>query len=256
VRDKSRVGRCQQTKSELLFERFCRERDIELKRIPPVRGRRSPDYEFCPCGERVVVEVAQLDPNDDDHQYGRKRDDGSFVGIGGSIGQRIRQKSTDKADQRKAWSKGALPAILVVYNNTGVRSYTSPEHICAAMFGFVTYVIDVPTDPSKPNLVVDRKRGRGSRMTAVQNTSISAIAVLEEDTGRGLKLLVYHNKKEYATNPVDPGVLGVPGVEQYCLEERILGQAQGWIRCDGDAQSNPCSRGRQGLQADCDLHAG
>jgi hypothetical protein len=215
------------TKSELLFERFCREHAIDYKRIPRAEGKRTPDYEFYPSGVRIVVEVAQLDPNDGDRQYSRKRDDGSFVGVGGTIGQRIRQKITDKADQLKAWTKGMAPTILVVYNNTDVRSYTRPEHVCSAMFGFQTFVMDVPADPSKPSSIVDRKRGRGSRMTTGQNTSVSAVAVLEEDSTDHLTMRIYHN--HHAVNRIAPCVLKLENVEQYGLGQCPPGQMPTWF---------------------------
>jgi len=230
----SLANRSEPTKSELLFERFCREHGTEYKRVPRAEGKRTPDYEFYPSGVQIVVEVAQLDPNDDDRQYSRKRDDGSFVGVGGTIGQRIRQKITDKADQLKAWTKGMAPTILLVYNNTDVRSYTSPEHVCSAMFGFQTFVMDVPADPSKPSSIVDRKRGRGSRMTTGQNTSVSAVAVLEEDSTNHLTMRIYHN--HHAVNRIMPGVLQLENVEQYTLEQGSPGQLQNWVRCE-DAPS-------------------
>jgi hypothetical protein len=217
-------------KSELLFERFCREREVRFKLIPVAEGRRTPDYEFFPAGKRIVAEIAQFDPNDDDRRYSGDRKAG-IIGVGGTIGQRIRQKITDKADQLKAWSEGMVPTILVLYNNTGVRSYTSPEHVRAAMFGFDTYVIAVPTDPSKPNSVVDQKFGKGARMTAQHNTSLSALAVLEEDSAGNLTLKTYHNV--HATNRISPAVLKIAGgVEQYALEQWISGQFQKWVRIE------------------------
>jgi hypothetical protein len=224
------VNRSQRSKSELLFERFCRENGIAFKLIPVARDRRTPDYEFYPSGVRIVVEVAQLDPNDDDRQYSRKLNDGSVVGVGGMIGQRIRQKITDKADQLKAWSDGMVPTILVLYNNTEVRSYTSPEHVRAGMFGFYTYVIEVPANPSKLGSVVDRKFGKGARMTAQCNTSLSALAVLEEDPARSLTFRVFHNV--HTINRISPVVLDLSGVEQYILEPQRPGQFQNWVQID------------------------
>lgn len=227
------ANRHKRPKSELLFERFCRERGVDFELIPVAKRRRTPDYKFFPAGKLIVVEIAQLDPNNNDRRYSDKQKTGDS-GIGGTIGQRIRQKITDKADQLKAVSRGMVPAILVLYNNTEVCSYTRPEHVRAAMFGFDTYVLAVPSDPSKSVSVVDRFR-KGARMTAQSNTSLSAIAVLEEDSAGNLTLKVYHNVN--ATNRISPAVLNLADVEQYALEDQIPGQLQKWARIEhGETQ--------------------
>src|SRR4030042_998968 len=153
-------------KSELLFERFCRERGVKFERIPVVtnvKGMRTPDYMVFPAGERIVVEIAQLDPNDDDRQHSGKRKTGS-IGVGGEVGKRIRLKITAKAGQLKARSAGVLPAVLVLYHNTETRRSTAPEPARRAMFGFDPSHIVVPADPSSPNVLVDRRFGKKANM--------------------------------------------------------------------------------------------
>ncbi|OGO01861.1 MAG: hypothetical protein A2Y72_05655 [Chloroflexi bacterium RBG_13_53_26] len=226
--------RGERPKSELLFERFCQERGVKFERIPVVlnvKGGWTPDWEAFPSGKRIVVEIAQLDPNKNDCRYSGDRSAG-IIGAGGTIGQRIRQKITDKADQLKARSAGVVPAMLVVYNNTEVRSYTSPEHVRAAMFGFDTYHIAVPADPSKPGLLLDRKFGKRARMTAECNTSLSALAVLEEGSAGDLTLRVYHNFYATPKIKINGAVLRLADVEQYALEQAIPGQFRKWVRIE------------------------
>lgn len=216
-----------QTESELLFERFCQERRIDFKAIP-VKGYRTPDYEIFSGDKLIVAEITQLDPNEDDRRYSNELRSKHRAEREGKIGQRVRQKITDKADQLRARSKGKISTILIVYNNTDVRSYTSPDHIRAAMFGFDTIVVAVPNDPTQAVSLRDRKFGKGAKVTEKHNTSLSAVGVIEQDTANHLKLAVYHNV--HARCPINPAQFaGVDGVEQHVLQERIPGQFQGWV---------------------------
>jgi len=217
------------TESEVLFERFCTERKIAHHAIP-VADQRTPDYEFYPGGELVIVEVTQLDANPDDRRVEGGLKAGEMVSYGGTIGQRLRQKLTDKVDQLRVRSKGQMPTLLVVYNNTAVASYTAPEHVRAAMFGFDTVVLAVPKDPRQSPYAEDRRLGKGAKATSEHNTSLSAVGILERDADDRIGLRVYHNV--HARSAIVPAVLRFGGIHQFVLEERRSGEFQNWICLD------------------------
>ena len=53
------------TLSEQLFERYCERYGIPYQRVSAT-GARSPDYEMALAGQRIVVEVKEIEPNDNE----------------------------------------------------------------------------------------------------------------------------------------------------------------------------------------------
>ena len=68
-----------QTKSERVFEDYCRERRYQNERIEPdVNAGRFPDYRLVTPAGPVIVEIKEFTPNDDDirlvetlHKHGK-----------------------------------------------------------------------------------------------------------------------------------------------------------------------------------------
>jgi len=56
------------TKSEQLFEEFCRLHNIIPVRIPEC-SERQPDYEISFNGTRVIFEIKQIEPNEADKEF-------------------------------------------------------------------------------------------------------------------------------------------------------------------------------------------
>jgi len=220
-----------QTESEVLFERFCEKNAIRVVAIP-TGEERTPDYEFFPNENLVVAEITQLDPNQQDKQHAKDLEEKRIATAGGTVGSRVCHKIGDKASQLRVRSQGKIPAILILFNNTGECSYTSPYHIRAAMYGFDTYVFHVPKDPSQSISLADRKFGKGRKVTVQDNTSLSALGVLEYLAAGLLGLKVYHNV--HARCPIDPVWFKTYPVEQFTLEPRTPGELQDWVPISGE----------------------
>jgi hypothetical protein len=93
--------------------------------------------------------------------------------------------------------------MVVLYNNP-VYDYTKYSEILQAMFGrkslTVTFSASQDSEPvvSPPFFGGNRGLGPG------QNTSVSAVAVLKQDSAGQLQLSVYHNP--HGKVPLDPAV--------------------------------------------------
>ena len=59
------------TVSETLFEQYCLQGNISLRRLTPDGGK-TPDFELTLEGEKVIVEVKELRPNDDEKLANKK----------------------------------------------------------------------------------------------------------------------------------------------------------------------------------------
>ncbi len=182
------------TKSELLFEQFCR-----LQRIccTPIEcdGKKA-DYEIVLSGNTIVTELKQIDPNDSDiatWEEGRLR---SSVAAWGNSDHRVRLKIQEARKQLKARSKGKLPTLLVIYDN-GTFAGTDATDIKTAMFGDEKVVVSIANHEV---VEVSAIHPGGNRRFADDfNTSISAIALLYGDEPR---LSVFHN--HFAALPILP----------------------------------------------------
>src|SRR5688572_15089199 len=114
------------TVSEQMFEELCRSVGIACERVDEGITW-TPDYEVKFSGHRIVSEVKQFDPNEEEAESIRR-----MGGIGGTTakpGQRIRKAIDDAASQLKARSTGKCSAMLVVYNNSGANQHTDPYSV-------------------------------------------------------------------------------------------------------------------------------
>lgn len=94
------------------------------------------------------------------------------------------------------------------------------------MFGLDTIVLTKPKYFEEPPKVIDRKFGPKQKITKIDNTSVSAVAVLEKDQSRNLVLKIYHNP--YAATPIPNDVFKSKSVKEYRLTERKVGIFQEW----------------------------
>jgi hypothetical protein len=60
------------TEPETLFEKFCNTHGILFKSIPYEKDGRTPDYEIIINNPKIIVEVKQIDPNEEEI---KKRDE-------------------------------------------------------------------------------------------------------------------------------------------------------------------------------------
>lgn len=154
------------TKSELIFELFCKLYDIKYAEIPKGTAR-TPDYVISLDGGEVFVEVKQIDK--DENFQNPKR-----YGVSTrTCGNHIRQMISSSKKQVQVGAKARAPSILLVYNNLDPlqRFGTEAQDFISAMRGERTVVM-------KRGKIVDSFHGRNSSLRKDRNTSFSAIGHL------------------------------------------------------------------------------
>ena len=52
--------------SEILFKKFCSMHGILFRSIPCEKDEKTPDYEIVINNQKIIVEVKQIDPNEDE----------------------------------------------------------------------------------------------------------------------------------------------------------------------------------------------
>jgi hypothetical protein len=199
------------TESEILFARLC-----DNLRIPFVPINRSdsktPDYEVTLGGHKVVTEVKQLDPNDDDERFLADFRSQSAGCSWSKPGRRVRLKIQDCKKQLKARSQGTFPAMLVIYDN-GTAAGTDGTDVKTAMYGdekvTITPFRDGATDVSAIH------PGGGRKCTDTYNTTISAVALLYGSSNYA-QLSVFHN--HFAAIPIDPAWFHDESFRHYTLD--------------------------------------
>jgi len=206
------------TISEEMFEELCLKAGAPCCRVAEKVDAKRPDYEVEFAGERIVTEVKQFDPNDEEA--------GGIGGITITPGDRIRKAIRRAAPQLKALSKGECPAMLVVYNNSGAKNHTDPYSVATAMQGLDVIPVLVPEEPSISPQFQDARSGPGKKMTANANTTISALGVLRTDFDAELLLCIYHNS--HARHPIDPEWIRHPRVHHFRLPGDEASSLGGW----------------------------
>lgn len=204
--------------SEQIFERFCTERGLNFNRIPQVEIK-SPDYYLVLSGSNVVIEVKQIDATKEERKILQKpfeEWDQYDVFHWGTPGDRIRKKITDALPQLKAFAKAKLPTILIIYDNIRAWPELTDEYaVRVAMYGIETAIISSEMAPEGGAKILRRWYGSRKRLTAQHNTTISAIAVMEE-TENDVTIKVYHNY--FAAIQLERKILICPGIEQFEIE--------------------------------------
>jgi hypothetical protein len=159
------------TVSEQLFARFCKEKSIRCCRIT---GKSRPDFEIFPKENRIVVEVAQFEPNPSDSAMMEEASSELASAGWPNTQKRIRWLIVNKYKQIK-WHSG--PTILAVAD-VGTGMGIDSGDIWTAMYG---------KDPK-----------HGPACGPESNTSLSAIGHLS-----GSHLSIYHNKYSRHSVPFD-----------------------------------------------------
>lgn len=206
------------TPGDQLFESFCSLRGIECKRIPEGQSK-TPDYALRVGAHRLLAEVKTLEPNQEEEEVNARRARGEIVVGGGTPGERLRREIRTANAQLKAMASAeGVPTLLAVFNNTGCSIQTDPYSVMTAMRGLDVIDVTVPHDPAERPTFGPTHSGPERAMRPDANTSTSAIAVLHDLGSEGIRIAVFHNR--YATVPISPDVLRIPGVAQFRLPER------------------------------------
>jgi len=213
------------TESEGLFESFCASHGIPLTRVAVGSGR-SPDYEVTIGGYMVVVEVKEIEPSDEERAAMERTAKGEIVVHRVTPGEKVRRKITSQAGQIRSRTKGQAPGLLVLFDRAIMTRHLDPYQIRVAMEGFDTVVFAVPHDSRQGVRRLGTKAGKRKKMTANDNTSISAISVLEQRADGRPELSIFHNR--HASTPLDPGLFRPFGVKQYTLSHSEPGGIGEW----------------------------
>jgi hypothetical protein len=198
--------------SETLFEQFCSRHGIPCKPIPTGLVR-TPDFAIYLHGVRVVCEVKQIDPNAED--LAELQAVSSNEATGRLVANRLRGKLKDVSGQLKSACLSGHPTILVVYDNTPFKMYSVHLDVVQAMFGAHSVTVTIPKQGGAEPIVSEPFFGGNRGLTPHQNTSVSALVILDTGPLSELKLRVYHNP--YASVVLPPKLLDALPVQQYVI---------------------------------------
>jgi hypothetical protein len=207
------------TKSENMFEQFCKELSIEFTRVPESNEKyvKRPDYEVVINSTKILVEVKQIDPNQEEKENQNKLANGEMVTSSLKPGDRIRKKIHEANPQLRELLNGRkIPCILVVLNNTYHDQHTERYSISIAMQGFDTIDIVIPKNPEKNIIIGNVYSGKDKAMRSDVNTTISAIAIFNTFKDP-FCLDIYHNR--FAKIPINPDILKIDRIQQFELKE-------------------------------------
>jgi hypothetical protein len=217
------------TKSELLFEKFCRIHGIKFERIP-VSTSKSPDYIIYVDGIKIVIEVKQIDPNPHEEEKIKQFDSLGSITLKSELGKRIRDRITDTAGKFKGEIYSGNPLILVLYNNVRIYKHAEPLDILAGMYGQLCFSLSQNVE--EVTKIGALQSGPNKKMTATTNTSISAVGVLKECGKQTPDLFIYHNW--HAKIPLNPPLLSALSIKQYRVNDP--NNPVGWTQLDNGGQ--------------------
>jgi hypothetical protein len=200
------------THSERLFEQFCARHRIPCDRIPR-ELKRTPDYRIrLAAVATVICEIKQIDPNEADLTVLQRLSNGEPTAR--YLPNRVRTELGDCGQLRRA-SRDGFPTLFVLYDNTPLKSYVHHYDVVTAMCGRSSVRVSFARDqPNAPFTVSEPFFGGDRGLTDKQNTSVSAIAILDDSAGT-LTMRVYHNP--YARVPLSQHLFDGLAVEQRVL---------------------------------------
>jgi hypothetical protein len=187
------------TESESYFELWCNQRNIEFRRIQAsrVQGRQRPDYAINLHRKWCVVEVKQIEPNDVDSDWAERVLGTSEYGRL-APGARLTKPIRKASDQLRKFSIRRFPTIVVLFDTT-MRFHTNPRRVRAAMFGRpILWFTKRPNGNAQLSQTCSHE---DATLTERENTSISAVAVLQRAADRDMIIDLYHNP--FARVPID-----------------------------------------------------
>jgi hypothetical protein len=189
------------TISEVYFERWCREHQIEFRRIREARvqGHKRPDYAIKIRGQWCIVEIKQIDSTPNDDVLLRELLCGEVKGRWFEPGARLTRPMRSASDQLRKFSMRGFPTVVCFFDNTA-GFYGENIHVIYAMAGKETLRFEVSSDPEHQPRFLGVSFGKKAALTKVHNTSVSAIAVLRQTLESNLIIDLYHNR--YARVPI------------------------------------------------------
>lgn len=224
------------TKSEELFETYCKSNNIQFERIPRNNNSKSPDYLMTVKNQDLIVEIKQVEPNEDDAKFRDSllREGKAFreYDVKKSL-KRVQRLIKDADRQIVEYQRYSanLPSIVILFDNTGCNHYTNNYCILTALCGLESISIQevVPGQTFKP------ARGFGPRnhrlLQPNKTISVSCIGTFtfplrELDVVPDLTLCLYHNPM--APLGIDPRLFAKTNVIQARLANKVDNEFQRW----------------------------
>jgi len=218
----------QKTASEVFVEQFCTQHGVRWEQIATQakNGVKTPDYAIFPKETKVIAEIKEIQENATERQQREQLAKAGWSMHGErnvKLGDRARDLITTAAKQIRRTAKGKFPALIVIYNPSFLLSHHTERHaIKAAMYSFDQIILGLaPIYMRKKPRLIDRKSGRGRKMGAQFNTTISAVGVID---GQGLT--IYRNV--FAAIPLKAEVFDGIADEQFTLGEKQPGEFDTW----------------------------
>lgn len=214
------------TKSEELFETYCRSAGLAFERII-TSDTKSPDYYICPSNTRVIVEVKQINMNKDERSAleNSKKGIPLSTALSSTPGDRIRIKIKNASPQIKSLTNGVHPSILVVFDNTWC-GHTDRYFVKAGMYGLEQHVLRKAGHPDFIISLERKKLGPKKKMSRSCNTSISAVGIIKIND-YSISMDIYHNI--YASNPLNPDLLRFVNTKHFTLQQINPNELPEWI---------------------------
>ena len=187
------------TESELLFEAFCAQNDLDCHRIP-TGAEKTCDYMLSFGAVSVLVEIEQIESEK------------GFTPNGVSsrtVGAHVRHKISEARRQIKTARDANLPALLLIHNTVDpLQAFGTETHdfICA-MYGELTVSL-------VNGRVHDSYHGRNAKLRNDENTYFSGVGHLQR-LSKGASVKVFENVFAERPLPFDamPGCIEVVRVE-------------------------------------------
>jgi hypothetical protein len=215
------------TLSERMFEKLCEARRIRFKRIIPRGIGKNADYRIWLQSTEVVVEVKQIDFSDHEKQLLSTAEDEDSPFVISDVVSRIRNKFDKAKKQLKRSSRDSLPALFVLFDNTGGLSGMDNGDFLNAMYGDETVRITIKN--SKLRSIIQKVVhifGGQRKVSPSYNRFVSGFCrMLLDDKGEPY-IILFHNK--YARIGLSPEKVNEFAFRQFELENSKEDEFRNW----------------------------
>jgi hypothetical protein len=237
------------TKSELVFENYCRERGYLSERIEPeLNAGQFPDYRVVTPVGPVIVEIKEFTPNKNDRRFVDELRKLGRADAKRSIGKRVRSAIKDAAPQLRRYEQDPFPEVLLLYDNIYDNSvlddywpwarneYLQALDIASGMFGSPRMRFWL--DPGKRSVeATDYPHGGGRQLTNTERLYIGAVAILNEATEQTpIQIDFFHNW--FSTKPVWPKYFQHPSDRHFIKTGHPDSTGWDWSEFVGDRQKD------------------
>jgi len=184
-----------------------------------------PDYQIFVDGLEIAAEVKQIEPNVADRAILNEVSNGRCASYWVNM-SRPRPSIVDGTRQLRSYAKGRCPGIVVLYELVPLLGYLDPDTIAQTLYGPKQVHVAVPDDPGREPWVLGGSHGGGRVATEHQNTTLSAVALLQM-SGETEGISIFHNT--FAALPIDPRRFQFDGVRHFVWRAPDSGFLPWWV---------------------------